>query len=213
MASAAAAEPAGRSGASCWTGECALPPLMGTRPAGGRAERATPARALRAAGPALRQRRPRCRPHLALPSLRPALPSAGTARHYWPGGARGRDAGRELPMPQGDEPCAPAGSSVRMPRLEPALLQPASFLKAKLDSPAQRQQSASCRSGSPLFPPLAYCPLSSLDSDPYPQPPMNVLLPRSQSFILNRLPNLATASGQLGSAVHRPFTSPCGLWK
>lgn len=82
---------------------------MGTRPAGGRAEPSTPAWTLPLLARTASAAAELPAPPIALPGLRPALPSVGTARRCLPGGARGRDAGRGLPTPRGDEPGALAG--------------------------------------------------------------------------------------------------------
>lgn len=190
--------------ASCGPGESAQPPPVGTRPADGRARGSTPAQALPTAGPALRQPRPCC-PAGAPPCPRRALPGAAGRE------ARGRGAGSRCPRPRATSRCALAGCAVRAPRPMLARLQAVSFLRAKLHSRAQRQQSASCRSGSPLFPPLAYCPGSGLDFDPVRLAPSE--RPPSQKSVIHTKSAPQSVSGQLGcSAVFHPFTSPCGIW-
>lgn len=141
-------------------GKCALPPPVGTRPAGGRAKHSTPAWALRAAGPALRQRRPhspapaRPPPACAPPCPRRALPGAAGQ-----GGARGRDAGRGLPTPEGGEPVRPSRFFCEN---EAAGARPAACVLSKIGAwfTSAAPGSVSCHSGLALFPPLGL--LSSL---------------------------------------------------
>lgn len=174
-------------------GKCALPPPVGTRPAGGRAKHSTPAWALRAAGPALRQRRPhspapaRPPPACAPPCPRRALPGAAGQ-----GGARGRDAGRGLPTPEGGEPVCPSRFFCEN---EAAGARPAACVLSKIG--AWFTSAAPGISQLPLWfgfvPTLGLIVLSpAWTLTPFPSPPPVALPRRSQSVVLNRLPGLAT---------------------
>lgn len=118
------------------------------------------------------------------PSLRPALPSSGHCLALLGREARGRDACRRLPSPEGDQPVRP---SRLFWEKEAASARAAarSLLKSKLDSAARREP-ASCCCGSALCPTHSLIVLSAAWTlTPFPSPQLNALPPPSPESVIH----------------------------
>lgn len=192
--------------------ERALPPPVGTRPAGGGARTPRPrGRSGLLAPHCVSGGRP-ARPHLALPPRPAARPALGRALPGAAGlgGAGERSPAAGCPRRRAASPRALPGSSGRTQRGRVALL-PVSVLKSKLAAPGITQLPF-CFGFVSTLRLIVLPPAWTLT--PFPSPSLNALPPGSQSFVLDWLPALATVSGQLGCpAVYHPFTSLCGIWK